>query len=153
MGIAAILMLVALWSGRIATGCDRDKLRWHGARLGFLFVASTPMYLLGVDWGRWLSAVTVSWLFVLFADGSASLATPDMLRFVPPRLRPRARAIVDFISDDVLGAIVTSSSRHRKAVFLMALFFCLTFRSPECCLAMGFNPFYRIKPVLEQMFR
>ncbi|HEY1998026.1 hypothetical protein [Paraburkholderia sp.] len=151
-GIAGVLVLVTLWNGRGYGLADSEMLRRHMAQLGFLFLASTPMYLLGVDWGRWLSSVTISYLLLLFVDGGASVSPPGVLQLVPQRLRRRVSGAFDFTAQDVAQSVSISTGRHRKALFLLALFFCLTFRAPECCMTLG-SPFYRLKPVLEQIFR
>jgi hypothetical protein len=152
LGITAVLVLVTLWNGS-GDGLDHAQtLRRHMAKLGFLFVASLPMYLLGVDWGRWLSAVTISYLLLLFVDDTASLMPPAWSRLVPAQVRRRAAAAFDFTGEDAARAVVISTTRHRKALFLLALFFCLTFRAPECCMTLG-SPFYRLKPMLESVLR
>lgn len=139
-GIAGVLVLVTLWNGRGYGLAEGEMLRRHMAKLGFLFLASTPMYVLGVDWGRWLSSVTISYLLLFFVDGTASMSPPGVLHLVPTRLRERVSAAFDFTAHDVARSVSISTGRHRKALFLLALFFCLTFRAPECCMTLG-SPF------------
>ncbi|MGF6777649.1 hypothetical protein [Paraburkholderia sp. GAS334] len=152
VGIAAILVLVTLWNGRGYGLAHEEMLRRHMAQLGFLFVASLPMYLLGIDWGRWLSSVSISYLLLFFVDGPSAITVPNLTLLVPRALRTRMALSFDISPLDVMHSIVASTSRHRKALFLLALFFCLTFRAPECCMTLG-SPFYRLKPVLEQIFK
>ena len=151
-GIAAILVLVTLWNGGGYGLAHEEMLRRHLAQLGFLFVASLPMYLLGIDWGRWLSSVSISYLLLFFADGPAAITVPDLGRLVPRGLRARIADAFVITPFAVISGIVVSATRHRKALFLLALFFCLTFRAPECCVTLG-SPFYRLKPMLEQIVK
>jgi len=133
---------------------DADMLRRNMLQLWFLFMASSPMYLLGVDWGRWMSSLTMSYLFVMFADHRAPLLVPAWLRGRKPRNRPRALHEPRERADEpgLLRAFVHSARRHRLAWLLIVLLFCLTFRSPECCMGgISFNPFYQLKPFVMKL--
>ncbi|CAG4895838.1 hypothetical protein [Paraburkholderia saeva] len=149
-GIASILVLVTLWNGRGYGLAHEEMLRRHLAQLGFLFVASLPMYLLGIDWGRWLSSVSISYLLLFFVDGPAAITVPQLKHLVPRNVRARIADAFVATPIDVMRGIVASAARHRRALFLLALFFCLTFRAPECCITVG-SPFYRLKPMVERI--
>jgi hypothetical protein len=149
-GIGAVLAFIT--SQRDAPGglCCPDRLRRHLAILWFLAFCSAPIFVIAMDWGRWLSAVAMSYLMLLLADGTASITTPDTLRLVPARLRARLEPAIQYVSNDLITAFANRSSRHGTAIFLLSLFYCLTFRLPECCMLMGFSPFYRFRPLIEQ---
>lgn len=151
-GIGAVLAFVTSRRDTPDGVCSPDMLRRRLAILWFLALSSTPIFVLAMDWGRWLSAVALSYLMLLLADGSASIATPDTLRLVPARLRARLEPAIQYVSRDLITAFADRSNRHGKAIFLLSLFYCLTFRLPECCMLMGFSPFYRFRPLIEQFF-
>lgn len=153
LGVTLVLALVTAWSVRDDAAHKGERLRRHMRQLLFLFVASAPMYVLGVDWGRWMSSVTISYLFLCLTDGDARVPAPDCLRLIPSKLRARIAAAFEMTASGFFAGVAVSTTRHRSALFLLALFFCLTFRSPECCLAMGFNPFFRLKPLVMEMLR
>ncbi|QGZ53962.1 hypothetical protein [Paraburkholderia acidiphila] len=150
VGIGAVLAFIT--SRRDAPGgvCCPDLLRRHLAILWFLALWSTPIFVIAMDWGRWLSAVAMSYLMLLLADGQASITPPDTRRLIPARLRERLDPAMQYVSRDLITAFAWRSSRHGKAFFLLSLFYCLTFRLPECCMLMGFSPFYRFRPLIEQ---
>ncbi|PTB30285.1 hypothetical protein C9I56_02670 [Paraburkholderia caribensis] len=159
-GTAAVLLLLTLCNTRErgahapldeAPTSDLDTVRWHLAKLAFLFVTCGPMFVLGVDWGRWISSVTICYLFLMFVDDARLIAPPDLLAAVPKRWKPKVDAARDFVLYDALGVVRGTTARHRKALLLLALLFCLSFRTPECCLAMGFSPFHRLKPILTEL--
>ncbi|HEY4805275.1 MAG TPA: hypothetical protein VIH96_21895 [Paraburkholderia sp.] len=150
IGIGAVLAFIT--SRRDAPGgvCSPELLRRHLAILWFLALCSVPIFVIAMDWGRWLSAVALSYLMLLLADGAASITTPDTLRLVPASVRVRLEPFIQYVSRDLIGAFAFRSTRHGKAIFLLSLFFCLTFRLPECCMLMGFSPFYRFRPLIDQ---
>lgn len=170
-GIAVVLLLLTLFDcmgqhrpmprsprAAIQTGVfDADMLRRNMMQLWFLFIASSPMYLLGVDWGRWMSSLTMSYLFVMFADHRAPLLVPAWLRGWTRRNPPERADGADGADGadaepGLLHAFVRSAQRHRIAWLLVALLFCLTFRSPECCMGgISFNPFYQLKPYVMKL--
>ncbi|MGF6755925.1 hypothetical protein [Paraburkholderia sp. GAS42] len=152
VGVGAVLVLVT--SLRRARGeadnLATERLRQHLSQLWFLFLASLPMYALGADWARWLSSVAISYLFLSFADSTGSIKPPRLLRFMPRRWRTSLEVTRDYFTDTLVPAISTVSARHTIPLLALALFYCLTFRPPECCMKGGYNPFYRIKPVLAE---
>lgn len=157
VGVSGVLALIT--SLRTSLRLDEREpdsvstplLRQHLSQLWFLFIASLPMYALGSDWARWMSSVAISYLFLSFADSTGSIKPPPLLRFVPRRWRNGFEATRDYFADQVVPAISTMSTRHRVGLIALALFYCLTFRPPECCMKGGYNPFYRIKPVLVEL--
>ncbi|MGA7779614.1 MAG: hypothetical protein WCA85_18140 [Paraburkholderia sp.] len=152
-GAGAVLALItALRSAqRESPDVSIQLLRRHLSQLWFLFVASLPMYVLGWDWARWISSVAISYLFLSFADSTASIQPPQLLRFVPRRWRSGLETTRDYFADQVVPAISTMATRHRVGLIALALFYCMTFRPPECCMQGGYNPYYRIKPVLAEL--
>ncbi len=151
-GIAAVLVFISSRRDAPDGTCPPDALRRRVATLGFLALCSIPIFILAMDWGRWVSAVALSYLMLLLADGTASITAPDVLRLIPAPLRARVEPGIVYVSRDLVGAFARQSARHGKALFALSLFFCLTFRLPECCMLMGFSPFYRFRPLIEQLF-
>jgi hypothetical protein len=163
-GIALVLVLITAWSvarphanAATAEGAEQlthsvELFRAHMGQLAFLFLASSPMYLLGIDWGRWLSSVTISYLLILFVDARASLSPPDLLRALPRGWRTRIAQWLDFSPQRAARAVFGAVTKRRIACLVIALFFCLTFRSPECCMKVG-SPFYRLKPMVMQILK
>ncbi|WP_321961105.1 hypothetical protein [Paraburkholderia sp. J7] len=152
VGIGAVLAFIT--SRRDASGgvCSPDLLRRHLAILWFLALCSTPIFVLAMDWGRWLSAVSLSYVMLLLADGTGSITVPDVLRLVPVALRARLEPSIQYVSRDLIPAIAFRSGHNGKTLFALSLFYCLTFRLPECCMLMGFSPFYRFRPLIDQFF-
>ncbi|RFU46160.1 hypothetical protein [Paraburkholderia sp. DHOC27] len=153
VGIGAVLALITSLRRRegesesVATGL----LRRHLAQLWFLFLASTPMYVLGSDWARWMSAVAISYLFLSFADSTGAVRPPQLLQLVPRRWRAGLESARDYCAGHLVPAISAVSSRHKVGLIALAFFYCLTFRPPECCMKGGYNPLYRVKPALAQL--
>lgn len=161
--IAGVLLLATLLNCLSSTStralaaaptCNTDTLRRNMRQLAFLFLGSAPMYLLGVDWGRWMSTSTMSYLFILFCDHAAPLVLPVWLAGTT-RARQTGQADgypARVAEPDLLRVVVLSCERHRTALLMLALLFCLTFRSPECCIGgIGFNPFYQLKPFVMKL--
>ncbi|WP_118178988.1 hypothetical protein [Paraburkholderia phosphatilytica] len=163
-GIAGVLVLVTAWSvartganaataeGAEQIAHDAGLFGAHLRQLGFLFLASSPMYLLGIDWGRWLSSMTISYLLILFVDARASLSPPDLLRVLPRAVRARIAKWLEFSPQRASRALFGAVTRRRITCLVLALFFCLTFRSPECCMKVG-SPFYRLKPMVMEVLK
>ncbi|CAG9272226.1 hypothetical protein [Paraburkholderia unamae] len=152
IGISAVLAFITSRRDASAGVCSPDLLRRHLAILWFLALCSIPIFILAMDWGRWLSAVALSYLMLLLADGTGSITTPDVMSRVPAALRARLEPCFQYVSRDLIPAIAYRSGRHGKALFFLSLFYCLTFRLPECCMLMGFSPFYRFRPLIDQFF-
>ncbi len=153
VGIGAVLMFVT--SRRDALDSTRAvaALRQRLAILAFLALCSIPIYILAMDWGRWMSAVALSYVMLLLVDRHAALTAPDLLSRVPRALYQRIAPAVQFLSHDLMRAVVQQSGRHPRACFALSLFFCLTYRLPECCMLMGFSPFFRLRPVIDHLLR
>ena len=152
-GAAAVLALItSLRRGqREPETVSTQLLRRHLSQLWFLFVASLPMYVLGSDWARWISSVAISYLFLSFADSTCSIQPPQLLRFVPRRWRNGFESTRDYFAFQLVPALSAISTRHRVGLIALALFYCMTFRPPECCMKGGYNPYYRIKPALTEL--
>ena len=56
------------------------------ALLAFPFAAALPLFLLGVDWGRWLSLLALSSLIVMLSS-----LRPALYSWLPAALRPASR--------------------------------------------------------------
>jgi hypothetical protein len=134
-----------------ADGTANALLGRHLSQLWFLFLASVPMYVLGYDWARWISSVAISFLFLSFADSEGAIKPPALLTFVPRRWRGGFESVRDFCKDHLVPGVSALSGRHKLPVIALALFYCLTFRPPECCMKDGYNPYYRAKPLLAQL--
>lgn len=128
-----------------------EPLRVHLSQLWFLFVASIPMYVLGSDWARWLSSVAISYLFLSFADSTDAIRPPQLIQLLPRRWRGGFEVVRDYGREWLVPAISTLSIRHKVPLIALALFYCMTFRPPECCMKGGYNPYYRMKPMLAQL--
>lgn len=144
-GTALVLLLVTTTEVR-----DLRLVRAHLGRLGFMFLASTPMYLLGVDWGRWLSAVTISYLLLFFTDTAVTARTPGWPRPMPTRLRSGAAASPTLI-DAAVRPVVGASQPGRTVLVLLAVVFCLSFRTPECCVDSVLSPLPEFELVLQRL--
>lgn len=150
-GKLAILVLITVWSGRGVALADGARLHRHMMRLWFMFLASVPLYLIAVDWGRWQSSVEISYLLVFFTLRSASVCAPDTSRFLPERFRPTISAALDSSVREIARATMLSLVRHKGLFFGIALVFCLTFRSPEALGLMDFSPFCPFRPLLKHV--
>lgn len=153
VGIGAVLVLATSLrrDPGEADGVSTELLRRHLSQLWFLFVVSLPMYVIGSDWARWLSSIAISYLFLSFADSTGSIKPPQLGRLVPLRWRGKVDGTREYLTERLVPAINALSIRHKVASLMLALFFCLTFRPPECCMKGGYNPFYRMKPVLVEL--
>jgi hypothetical protein len=100
-----------------------------------LVAFALPEFMLGWDWGRWLSGITTSFLVVWLAVDAQNLLVTDNFilssRFIN---RPKVQA---------WGRRMSAASRsysrivqtHKTAALLLLLLFAATFRLPELYLA------------------
>jgi hypothetical protein len=153
VGLGAVLVIVTSLRGRPHEPDDQSAwlLRRHLSQLWFLVLTSLPMYLIAPDWARWLSATAMSYLLLSFADSTGAISPPSLLPFIPRRWRSGFERIGDDAASRAVPAISTLLTRNRLIVIACALFYCLTFRPPECCMKIGFNPFYRLKPFISEL--
>jgi hypothetical protein len=86
-----------------------------------LSVGAFPMFLLGVDWGRWILMILMSFLIVWFSLGSERLATrrPAMMNRFELKMQSFEQVIRNFVQ------------AHRGLTLTALIFFTLTFRMPE----------------------
>ena len=87
-----------------------------------LLVASTPIFLVGRDWGRWIDSVNLSFLILWLSIPPPNLSLSSAHPTLAASVRRLSRAYAEFIQ------------RHKPAAIATMLSFDLTFRFPESIL-------------------
>jgi hypothetical protein len=95
-------------------GDVRQAMAWTGTVYAAGLAASLPLFLIGLDWGRWISATNVS-VAMLVCAGEFKQPLPREI--VLPRWAARI-----------------SSDRWRLVTLIVLLLFGATFKIPECCI-------------------
>ncbi len=102
-------------------GDARPAMGWVGTVYAACLAASLPLFLLGLDWGRWISATNVS-VALLVCAGEFKQPLPRMIAL--PRWAGRI-----------------PSNRWRLVDLVVLLLFGASFKVPECCIGGTGRPF------------
>ena len=98
-----------------------------------LFMATTPLYVLGVDWGRWINAINFSFIILWLAIEPQNLGRIATIcpgfSTAQVFLQKPASAI-----QNITGAYANFWLRHSRTLITSMLLFAFTFQVPECCL-------------------
>ena len=96
-----------------------------------IFGASLPLYLLGLDWGRWLSGSVISTIIVYY-----TCLYPKLHQY----------------SSDLKLAFAQPSLRGTLLLLSLVIAFSVT-RLPECCRAPGQDAFFTLSGILAEFLR
>ena len=124
----AVVVGCAVLVGRIGLAehdLDPSALWWYLDLYLAVFLLSLPIYLLAVDWGRWISSNFIEFVVVLLV--CLRLEAAQGHRFAPASSRGLSRRIFEHVQ--------TLWPRYRIFAVLLAA---LTIKMPECCLQ-GYN--------------
>ena len=102
-------------------GDARAVMGWVGTVYAACLAASLPLYPLGLDWGRWISATNVT-VAILVCAGEFKQPLPRMIAL--PRWAGRI-----------------PSNRWRLVTLIVLLLFGASFKVPECCIGGTGRPF------------
>lgn len=102
-------------------GDAREAMGWVITVSAACLAASLPLFLLGLDWGRWISATNVS-VALLVCAGEFKQPLPRMIAL--PRWAGRI-----------------PSNRWRLVILVVLLLFGASFKVPECCISGTGLPF------------
>jgi hypothetical protein len=102
----------------------RQAMAWCATVYAACLAASLPLFLFGLDWGRWISATNVS-VALLVCAGEFRQPLPRMV--VLPRWAARI-----------------PSNRWRRVALVVLLLFGATFKVPECCIDGTGPPFAHV---------
>lgn len=105
-------------------GDARVALGWVGTVYAACLAASLPLFLLTLDWGRWVSATNVS-VAILVCAGEFKQPLPKMIAL--PHWVARIQ-----------------SNRWRLVTILVLLLFGASFKVPECCIGGTGLPFVHV---------
>ncbi len=138
-----VLVTMVLFS-LLVTICQNDRIVWKNEKIAssmnvllFLIIASLPIYIVGSDWGRWISTTTTIYLILSFTFAQRELTQP--LSCTPLR-----------ISAEQCGGLVKLVDYYKLLLLAVAFTFCLTFSYPECCVNMGgVTVFNYVRPLVK----
>jgi hypothetical protein len=102
-------------------GDARTAMGWAGTVYAACLAASLPLFLLGLDWGRWISATNIS-VVLLVCAGEFTQPLPRTI-VLPPWA----------------GRI--ASNRWRLVALIVLFLFGASFKIPECCIGGTGRPF------------
>jgi hypothetical protein len=121
-----MLYCLALVALNLNTAQESELSEWAVSYI-FLAVCTSPMFIMGWDWGRWLASINLSFLILWLSIPASTLSH---LSF---RMFGRSLACEDhFPTAFELLRRYAALVRSRKPAFVMVLFvFAMTFRLPE----------------------
>ena len=111
---------------------------WASAYLT-LFLCSLPLFLIGLDYGRWVNAVPVTFLILWLSLGSERLALIPLVPWQHMAKRSPTLSRFALLVQQALSDLRWTCRRHTTAVILMLLLICSTSHLHELSIVADVN--------------